>query len=326
MKRLLIFVAVCMATAAQATILRVSNVVNSGAPYTTIPDAIAAATAGDTIIVDGSPDAYNTQTGSGGSLVIDKRLVLMGPGYLLTENGVKLNGDQAATLTRDLEVAAEATGTIIQGLQLQCNGSVTVEAANVVITRCKIDCPLYIATIATNFVLHQNLISDLIGRISYNNYRAYNAQVTNNIFTRQMNSTSGVLRAFRESRIANNVFTQYSSGSFVAIADIEGCTIENNIFFGQGISSADNTITGNYVYENSGTNASPLASLTTDLAIQKAMQEITELPTDKGAFAGDDPYVISGIPAGPTIEDITVPATVSQGSTLNVTIKLGIQK
>jgi len=46
----------------------------------------------------------------------------------------------------------------------------------------------------------------------------------------------------------------------------------------------------------------------------------------KGAFAGDDPYVISGIPAGPVIQDITVPSTVEQGGTLNVTIKLGIQK
>jgi hypothetical protein len=46
----------------------------------------------------------------------------------------------------------------------------------------------------------------------------------------------------------------------------------------------------------------------------------------KGAFNGDDPYVISGIPAGPVIQDITVPATVEQGGTLNVTIKLGIQK
>lgn len=324
MKKLLIFVAVCLATAAQATILRVSNVVNSGAPYTTIPDAIAAATAGDTIIVDGSPDVYNTQTGSGGSLVIDKRLVLMGPGYLLTENGVKLNGDQAATLTRDLEVAAEATGTIIQGLQLQCSGYIDIQATNVVITRCKIDCPVYIATIATNFVLHQNLITKVLGRASYNNYRPYNAQVTNNIFTFANNSSSnGTIVAFRESKIAYNTITKANvKGSSTIISDIQGCTVENNIFFGDEVTYDGNTLTNNYW----GNATSPLKGCTTDLDVQKVMQTNTDLPADKGAFAGDDPYVISGIPAGPTIEDITVPATIEQGGTLNVTIKLGIQK
>ena len=67
---------------------------------------------------------------------------------------------------------------------------------------------------------------------------------------------------------------------------------------------------------------------TTDLTIknQQLSEEIAAAIADKGAFNGDDPYVISGIPAGPVIQDITVPASVAQGSTLNVTIKLGVQR
>ena len=323
MKKLLIFVAVCMATAAQATILRVSNVVNSGAPYSNIPAAIEAAEEGDTIIVDGSPDPYSERTGTSGWLSINKRLVLMGPGYLLTENGVKLNGDQAVVISCDVQVVNNAAGTIIQGINL-AGSQIDIRVPNVVITRCKADCQVFIATEATNCVLHQNMMTHFIGRPGYFNYKPYNAQVTNNIITREINTDTGVLRGFRESRIAYNTFTRWSTGSYVNIADVSGCTIENNIFCGQDVTATGNTILDNYVYSKSG--ESPMSDCTTDLEIQNVLKSDTDFPADKGAFAGDDPYVISGIPAGPTIEDITVPATIEQGGTLNVTIKLGIQK
>ena len=46
-----------------------------------------------------------------------------------------------------------------------------------------------------------------------------------------------------------------------------------------------------------------------------------EAGTQAGAFGGDDPYVLSGIPFIPTITQLTVPATVTQNGTLNVTVK-----
>ncbi len=45
-----------------------------------------------------------------------------------------------------------------------------------------------------------------------------------------------------------------------------------------------------------------------------------------GAFAGNDPYVISGIPAGPMIEELTIPTSVEEGSVMEVTIKFGTAK
>ena len=45
-----------------------------------------------------------------------------------------------------------------------------------------------------------------------------------------------------------------------------------------------------------------------------------------GAFAGESPYVISGIPTGPYIIGIDVPSTVEEGSTTTVTIKVNISK
>jgi len=326
MKKLMIFIAVFTAMAAQATVLRVSNVTNSGAPYSTIPDAIEAAEAGDTIMIDGSPDKYSEATGTSGSLVIDKRLVLMGPGYLLTQNGVQSNGDLTADISRDIKISEGGAGTIIQGLNLTSSGVLDIQVPNVVITRCKVDCDVYIGTDATNCVLHQNLFTEYVGRSSYNNYIAYNAQVTNNIFMHANTNTTGILRGFNESTIAYNTFTKKKSDSgsgAIQLYNMSGCTIEHNVFFGPEQTLDNNTMTDNYW----GEDDNPYQSCTTDLQVRDAYTAgIGNELMGRGAFSGDDPYVISGIPAGPVIQDITVPATVEQGGTLNVTIKLGIQK
>ncbi len=50
------------------------------------------------------------------------------------------------------------------------------------------------------------------------------------------------------------------------------------------------------------------------------------LSSTHGAFAGDSPYVLSGIPSAPIIEDLVVPTTVEYGSNMQVTIKVNVQK
>lgn len=325
MKKLLILSAMCMAMTAQATVLRVSNVTNSGAPYSNIPAAIEAAVNGDTIMVDGSPDKYLEVTGTTGTLNINVRVVLMGPGYLLTQNGVQSNGDLTAEISRNIKISEGAAGTIIQGVNLT-GTEIDIQVPNVVITRCKVDGGLYISSNATNCVLHQNLFTNYVGRSNYNNYVAYNAQVTNNIFMHDSNSSSGILRGFNESTIAYNTFTKAkisSTGSAVLLNNMTGCTIEHNVLFSPEQTLDNNTMADNYW----GGDESPYQDCTTDLEVRDANTAgIGNELMGRGAFSGDDPYVISGIPAGPVIQDITVPTTVEQGGTLNVTIKLGIQK
>lgn len=326
MKKLLILSAMCMAMTAQATVLRVSNVTNSGAPYSTIPAAIEAAVDGDTIMVDGSPDKYSEATGTTGSLNINVRVVLMGPGYLLTQNGVQSNGDLTAEISRAIKISEGGAGTIIQGLNLSSASALDIQVPNVVITRCKVDCDLSIATGATNCVLHQNLFTGFVGRSNYTTYVAYNAQVTNNIFMHENSTSYGILRGFNESTIAYNTFTKKTTSSTsnaVLLFQMSGCTIEHNVFFGSELALDNNTVLDNYW----GDGDSPYQELTTDLEMKNAdLGEQKDAMAGKGAFNGDDPYVISGIPAGPVIQDITVPATVEQGGTLNVTVKLGIQR
>ena len=68
----------------------------------------------------------------------------------------------------------------------------------------------------------------------------------------------------------------------------------------------------------------------TDTFIDKDYYSTIELPANVtstyGAFAGDSPYVLAGVPSGPVIQDLVVPTTVEMGSKMNVTIKIGMQK
>lgn len=315
MKKLLMISAMCMAMTAHATVLRVSNVTNSGAPYSTISDALAVAAPGDTIMVDGSSTNYKLLNG----LQVTKRIVLMGPGYLLTQNGVLANGNAPAIFESSFTLSGEATGTIIQGMTFTAD--LNIQTPNIVITRCKLDGNVRISSGATNLVIHQNLISSKVGGTG--SVAPANVQITNNIFTKKLDFTGGIVYGITESRFAYNTFTGYAGGSYVPIASFTSCTIENNIFLHPELSFSSCTMNNNYW----GDSDNPYIDLTNDLQIKNAdTSAIAEAIADKGAFSGDDPYVISGIPAGPMIQDITVPASVEQGKTLNVTIKLGVQR
>jgi hypothetical protein len=90
------------------------------------------------------------------------------------------------------------------------------------------------------------------------------------------------------------------------------------VFTNEFTNNTDNSYTDNYV----------IGEYYKDIYTDKDVLN-TELPADAtsyGAFAGDDPYVISGIPAGPMIEELTIPTSVEEGTTMEVTLKLGAAK
>ena len=66
-----------------------------------------------------------------------------------------------------------------------------------------------------------------------------------------------------------------------------------------------------------------------DFNTEKEIRDLNvtaEIVNTYGAFAGDSPYVLSGIPSAPVIQDLVMPTTVEKGKKMNVTIKVGIQK
>ena len=319
MKKLLILSAMCMAMTAQATVLRVSNRTNSGAPYSSISDAISAAEDGDTIMVDGSNTSY-------GNITITKRLVLIGPGYLLNENGVIAEGSPSAMLGTVTSNYNGAAGSIIMGFDIK--SGVTLSQPNMVITRCRVTDDINIATSASNCIVHQNYITS--GRVmclsTSTTSWAPSPQITNNIFAKQSNSsTTGLVNGISNGTIAYNTFIKTHSDQWQPnLRQLTGCTVEHNIFVGEELTLDRNTLQDNYW------SGSPGTSLLDNCATDKAVKETTEANisafSGKGAFAGNDPYIISGIPAGPYISDITLPTSVEQGQTLKVNVKLGIQQ
>lgn len=322
MKKLLIFAAVCISMTAQATILRVSNLTNSGAPYSSISDAMSAAMDGDTIMVDGSSTSY-------GDITIDRKIVLMGPGYWLAENGVNTEGSAAATVGA-VTLSDNAAGTTICGMWV--SGQMTIDVPNVVVNRCH-TYYIRIAAAATNCVFHQNFMyttttGQIISGKSDSEY-AVNTQITNNIIIQENtgNFPTSPVVYLNEAYIANNTFAYFNMNNYgtkTGIASCTNCTIEKNVGGSlgniSGCTYVDNCTYDSWIY----------TTRTSDLTIKDQELDTTiaeEIAAkNAGAFNGDDPYVISGVPAGPMIQDITVPASVQQGSSLNVTIKLGIQR
>lgn len=306
-KVFLLMAAACITAATNATILRVSNVTGSGAPYTTITDAHEAAIPGDTIMVEGSPSRYDYK------LTITKRIVLIGPGYNHQENGVVSEGGNSAYVDF---LVIDYKEVVIQGMEI--NVGLTVNKPNAVVTRCLFNGGINLGNEASGTVIHQNYLNDVI---SGGSQKTSNVTITNNIFN-CAEAYNGRIRNLYNSYIAYNTClkeagTQDNYNDF--IKNVSACTIENNILCLPYKSTSTDQVANNYVFTET-----PFYDTSSEVAIRKTELGFSE--GKYGAFSGDDPYVISGIPAGPVIEDITVPASVEKGKKLNVTIKLGLQK
>lgn len=340
MKKKTIFTlaAVCMTLAANATILRVSNVNGSSAPYSTIQAAVDAANEGDTIMVDGSNTDYEKTT-------IDKRLVLIGPGFWINENGLV---DEAAPAAKALFlIKRAAAGTVIEGFSTTGVGGIQIQinADNCVVRRCYIiGCTDYGIRfgkddwqkdpLVSGAVIHQNFFENsMLQGSTTESLSPSNIQVTNNIFIDKNGHFE--IEYFKSSYVAYNTmlgYVNYDTPGNGHFRHINSSTIENNIIRDQSViyggwGSDDNEWSNNYIASAlfDGNGEEVHKSYKTDKDIRDAELSLTN-GQNYGAFAGDSPYVLSGIPAAPVIQDLVMPTTVEKGSKMNVTIKVGIQK
>lgn len=294
-KKLVILAAICsMAVAVHAKTLRVSNV-DPSASYATITAAVNAAVDGDTIMVEGTSKDYDETT-------LDKKVVLIGPGYWLRENGI---GTEAAQSANIQSIITTQEGTVIMGVHVW--GNIQVDGSKTIIARCCIDGGVSIKKDVTNCIIRQNFIKGDVGS-GYDH--SFYHQITNNIFG------NVACKGVNESYIAYNTSYAWWGES---LWNSYNCKVEKNIVFtNEFTNNTDNSYTDNYV----------IGEYYKDINTDKDVLN-TELPADAtsyGAFTGNDPYVISGIPTGPMIEELIVPASAEEGSIMEVTIKLGKAK
>lgn len=320
MKNFTLFIALAvLSLSVNAKVLRVSNVTGSSAPYTNYYDAEKDATEGDTIMFDGSSKIHYPSD----TMHINKKVVVMGPGYWLNKNNItKENAESAKFHIINLN----AEGAQIIGLEIE--RGVKINAPKTIIKRCYIysGSGLYdnikLLKPANNVIISQNYIIGGIFIDGNSNDRREGILISNNII--KHTNYSGI-SCLANSTISNNTFACYNN-YFCVTNKMSGCIIENNI--GGVFNSSDNS---NCTYINN--MQAPADNLITtnsnsEFAIDKQVYDIESTITNGscGAFAGSDPYVLSGIPAGPVIEDVEVPTSIAKGNELNVTVKIGISK
>jgi hypothetical protein len=351
MKKLCSFLLIAIfAITAQAKIWRVNNNVGISADATALPilfDGTSSASNpeaanGDTIHVEPSATAYNSPN-------INKQVVIIGNGYFLS--GTSGNtGLQENTLTSRVGgffFGSGSAGTRIIGIDLvnqsgffgghsgnvnftyeKCrfiqniwfNLSANTTYTNITIRKCFIESQsvnIPATTTLNNFTLENCVQSGLF--FDFPTSLGTNIVIRNNVFA-TINGAN-----LQNAYVANNLFlTSATVNTFVS------CNVKNNIFTANqtGVTVGPLSTNGNNlitqpiatIVVNSGSTdgkfqlaaGSPAISGGVDIAGQKP---------NCGAFGGNDPYKLSGIPGIPTIYSLSVPTSIPVGTaTMNVTL------
>jgi hypothetical protein len=338
----------CMILAAETfaqTIRRVNN--NAGITldpnmYATLQAAHDAATAGDIIYVESSPDAY-------GDLTVTKQLTIVGTGYLLDENHIYVRSTLPAKMGK-LVFKSGSANSIVEGLTI-LNSIDVVRASNITIRRNNLESgAINILTIETGQQVTYSSVSNIsiIGNYltGFNAHPSQNAAVNYTISNLVIanNSIDYIYYAngtpyphlILSAAIYNNII-RYGTNP------IWNTSVHNNIFvMADGatlnISGANNTVSNNLSADvdclpagNGNVNGIILADTFLGLSgntkdTQWKLKSGSPAigagvgGVDCGMYGGDTPYVVSGIPAHPTVTFFNSTGMGNSTTPLNVTI------
>jgi len=207
-KLITLFALAAICATANAKVLTVSNNSNSPGQYTSVPTAITAAVAGDTIYVHGSVTSY-------GDIILNKRLVLIGAGYMPTGTQYNLPTVMGTISLNQSTSSTLPTGSIIKGINFGTLSG-TGEALlvnNITLERNFISGQIYVK--GKGWIIRNNMIGYVVV------YDNENIIISNNII-----GNNGITTSNKPSVIiCNNVFLKgcYMSGVSYAI-------IANNFF------------------------------------------------------------------------------------------------
>ena len=309
---------------AEAKTITVDNKEGSVAMYTSVQIACDAADPGDTILIAGSPNPY-------GNLMITKRLNLVGPGYLLNENGI-------SGITKDGAALSDVTFGLIE-LSSSNNSSATglyisFARINVGVNNITYDkCNLY----NTSF---QGVVSITRSWLASCTLQYPGSSIRNSIFgafgcelrngTTASNCVLPVSHYFSSaagSSISSSIFIAPNSISAASFAtQAKGSVTQSLAVGGVGIG-------GNPTFLPLGNGNISTIAFTSQAFVQgqandKAFVLAAGSPAigtglngvDMGIFGGVLPYVISGVPSIPRITRFQVPATATSASGLRIEI------
>jgi len=276
------------------------------AQFNNFPAAYAAASNGDTILLAGSPSSYTTAT-------IYKRLNIVGPGYLLSENAIPGLSTNSARLTIDLRkdvLQGDASGSVITGVGIvnsyvssgvtgvrfeKCSGTITTDSPCVVK-----GCDLGEAAFRSGS--QGSLISNCLLGSLY-------------LRTTNLSATHCVVKSYYEavpnSSISNSIFTVTPQSSLSTAGSITNCLSIAGAFLPAGGGNINGPVVIGNVFLNTGSDDAKWQLAPGSPAIGTGTGG-----SNMGAFGGATPYVLSGVPGRPRLTRLVVPATATSSSGL----------
>lgn len=308
-----------------ATVWHVNLDTTAEADFTQISSAISdpEVVDGDTLYIYGNPANY-------ASIIINKSLTLIGPGYHLGSNP----GLQASTMSAKPDnVNIIAQNVCLMGLMV--NNSLDVNAANAVIIGCSL-CDTRInagnAVFAgCYFRIKEGYNSDTVRLANATNTSFSNCifEANNGFHSLKVPSTSSATLCYSVIRGTVNIENTECYNNIIYTDPAWGqgwsCSTSehHNVFvdrpdldWGTIVSGTDNLL--NYDGLLFGQNDSPdgryeLLNDPANLALTAGVWD-----DECGIFGGTNPYKLSGIPPIPSIYELIVPAV---GNTLQIRIK-----
>jgi len=330
MKKLLLLVIIFCGLLTEpliATTYRVNNRLSDNAAakiYSTIQGAFNAASSGDTIMLEGSPDIYNT------GFNFNKKLIIKGPGFFLDENpGISAN-KLPATIS-SISFYGGSDGTAIIGVSFNSTVYFITETSNITFRRCSIPSTNW-GNNTENITFSECYFPSNHTNIGTQSYKVTNFVIWNCIF----NGTISIGGPGSTGEFVNNVFNSNNitiPNGFVMKNNILFTTEKTNVdlpdlnsFISYNISISDHFGTANNNKANIASSSLFLGTGSTDgkwqLKAASPAIDAGEGGIDCGAFGGLGPYILSGVPTGPVIYQLNVSSHSTTGNKLPVTIKV----
>lgn len=326
----------------------VDNSPGSAAKFSSLQTAIDSAADGDVLLIHGSGISY-------GSVTMNKRLMLIGPGYLLDQNekpNTQVNTSSA--LVADMIISGPATaGSVITGMQFRGGGSAGGHSinlgntSNIIISRCYIthsagNRNAIVANTVNNLRVEQSFIEATPGNsyvtaLNTASVTFENCFILTNVYLTDLSNNSTINFNHCSQRNLGGNATLYTwsgagSASFTANNSIfEGIFATSGpsaMNFSRCIStSALPNVNGNI--DSVNINSVFLTPLTPGLPREQYFELAAGSPaigagtggTDIGATGGASPYKKAGIPFVPNIYTLDVPRV----GTTNGGLKIRVQ-
>lgn len=330
MKQTLFIIALVASTLfASATVRTVNNNFVSPGQYASVTAAIAAASAGDTILIHASPVNYN-------SFTITKQLVFFGTGHNPQTNNAQRCYMQSIILS------SNSSGTQFYGLDCDYIYPNVNNITNIKVVRCRINGNIqsnnnqidnwtiegnYFATSATNIHLFNYPCHDLFiknnifnGKLEQFYTSNYNVYFINNIFLRNGNVFDYY---FANANFYNNIFYRGSPAG----NGYGGLNFDKNVSFQCSTNTFPNGT--NFVNIDPSFTNFPLVgdyfdySYDFHLLSTSAVHNLGNDGTDPGVYGGTVVFNQNGLPSIPYIKSLTITGanTVPANGTLNISVK-----